>query len=241
VFLAAHGVSPDRLFHAPYSIDNARFGATASAMESTRRTLCESHGLDPSLSTFLFSGKLISKKRPLELFDAFVAAGLPSKAQLVYVGDGPLRGPLLERVRELGLSTVHVLGFLNQSEMPTAYVIGHVLCLLSDADETWGLVVNEAFACARPAIVSEVAGCAADLVFPETGWKVSVDGVLSIAATLERAWRDRDQWPQKGAAARRTVSMHSYLKMADGVIAALTHVSCGGRRQLGVHAKELSP
>ena len=45
-----------------------------------------------------------------------------------------------------------------------------VLVLPSDAGETWGLVVNEALASGRPAVVSRAAGCAADLVVEnETG------------------------------------------------------------------------
>ncbi len=45
------------------------------------------------------------------------------------------------------------------------------LILPSDHGETWGLVVNEAFACSLPAIVSDQVGCAADLVHDEqTGY-----------------------------------------------------------------------
>ncbi len=51
------------------------------------------------------------------------------------------------------------------------YVASDVLALPSDAGETWGLVVNEAMACGRPAIVSHLVGCGEDLIQPdETGW-----------------------------------------------------------------------
>jgi glycosyltransferase involved in cell wall biosynthesis len=35
-------------------------------------------------------------------------------------------------------------GFLDQSELPAAYVAADVFCLPSVRHETWGLVVNEA-------------------------------------------------------------------------------------------------
>jgi glycosyltransferase involved in cell wall biosynthesis len=55
-------------------------------------------------------------------------------------------------------------GFKNQSELPAIYAAADVLVLPSDGGETWGLVVNEAMACGLPAIVSDAAGCAPDLI-----------------------------------------------------------------------------
>ena len=56
-------------------------------------------------------------------------------------------------------------GFLNQSEIPGAYVAADVLVLPSES-ETWGLVVNEALACGLPCVVSDACGSAEDLVIP---------------------------------------------------------------------------
>ncbi len=80
-------------------------------------------------------------------------------------------------------------GFLNQSQIVDAYVASDVLALPSDAGETWGLVVNEAMACGRPAIVSDLVGCAADLieegqtgwVFPFGDWRALSNRLLAIA------------------------------------------------------------
>jgi glycosyltransferase involved in cell wall biosynthesis len=60
--------------------------------------------------------------------------------------------------------------FRNQSEMPTLYRVGDVFVLPSKS-ETWGLGVNEAMACSRPAIVSDACGCAPELIVEgETGF-----------------------------------------------------------------------
>ena len=87
--------------------------------------------MDPELPTYLFCGKLINKKRPLQLLDAYLSAGLAERAQLLYVGEGELRQELEERIRAQGLKHVHLLGFLNQNDMPLAYVLGELLCLIS--------------------------------------------------------------------------------------------------------------
>ncbi len=61
---------------------------------------------------------------------------------------------------------MNFLGFVNQSRLPEVYAAAHVLALPSGAEETWGLVVNEAMACGIPAVVSDAVGCGPDLVEP---------------------------------------------------------------------------
>ena len=114
------GVPNDRLFHTPHSVDGARFAYLSTRLFSERRELCRQYGLNHDLPTFLFCGKLISKKRPVQLLDAYLSAGLADKAQLLFVGDGALRPELERRIQALQLKNVHLLGFLNQSEMPLA-------------------------------------------------------------------------------------------------------------------------
>jgi glycosyltransferase involved in cell wall biosynthesis len=177
----------------------------------------------------VFVGKLIDRKRPLELLDAYARAGLAGRAQLLYVGDGALREPLEARAREANLRGVRVLGFLNQTRIPLAYALGDVLCLLSDARETWGLVVNEALACGRPVIVSAAVGCADDLVDAENGWVVPLDDPVALAATLRAALAARDAWPEMGRRGRRRVAAHTYEAMAAGLETAIDVAAGAGR------------
>jgi glycosyltransferase involved in cell wall biosynthesis len=71
---------------------------------------------------------------------------------------------------------VEFRGFINQGNMPTVYDEADVLVLPSTAEETWGLVVNEAFACGRPAIVSSEIGSAGDLVVDGKNGRVFSNG-----------------------------------------------------------------
>jgi glycosyltransferase involved in cell wall biosynthesis len=168
----------------------------------------------------LFCGKLIPKKRPLQLLEAYLAAGFSDRAQLLYVGEGELRGQIEKRAREAGARHVHLLGFFNQTQMPLAYVLGEVLCLISDPGETWGLVVNEAMACGRPVIVSDTVGCGPDLVSPENGWVVPLDDDAALRATLIKALEARERWPAMGDRGRERVAGHNFAAMAAGVQAA---------------------
>lgn len=165
----------------------------------------------------MYCGKFEQKKHPVELVEAFLQAHQQSMhsepntpIHLLMVGDGELRRECETRVAmqeargarreargELALGAsilvprppVTFAGFLNQSQIVDAYVASDVLALPSDAGETWGLVVNEAMACGRPAIVSDLVGCAADLieegqtgwVFPFGNWQALSNRLLAIA------------------------------------------------------------
>src|SRR5690606_28881120 len=104
---------------------------------------------------------------------------------VVFVGSGELEGKLLERCSEAGIR-FKFAGFKNQSELPACYAAADALVLPS-AQETWGLVVNEAMACGIPAIVSDSCGCAADLIEPGvTGYCFPTGDVAALGRCLLR-------------------------------------------------------
>ncbi len=58
---------------------------------------------------------------------------------------------------------VNLVGFINQTELPTYYAAADVFVLPSHY-ETWGLVLNEAMACGLPGIVSDTCGAIQDMI-----------------------------------------------------------------------------
>lgn len=223
-FYKSMHVSDRRLFPTPYSVDNARFEVDFLKYQKERHVLCQKYNLDVALPTFVFCGKFDANKRPLELLNAYWDAGLQDSAQLVFVGDGELRSELEDKIRVMSAKHVHIMGFLNQSEMPKAYVIGEMLCLISSS-ETWGLVVNEAFACGRPAIVTDTVGCSSDLIIPgETGWITPLDNSQSLNMILRLAYDHYGEWSKMGQQARSRIARHTYKEMVIGIKAALHSV-----------------
>lgn len=162
-YLRHYGVDEKRIFFVPHFVDNEWFAQRAATCVTERDTLRAKWGFGYSDFLALFAGKLIPEKNPLEFVSAVErAARREASIHGVIVGTGPLE----EQTRSLAsslASPVHFAGFRNQTEMPSCYIASDVLALTSRS-ETWGLVVNEAFACSRPAIVSDVCGCAADLI-----------------------------------------------------------------------------
>ena len=100
--------------------------------------------------------------------------------------------------------SVLFLEFQNQSAMPVVYRLGDALVLPSGHGETWGLAVNEAQACGRPALVSDCVGCARDIiregengsVFRTDDWE---DCVRVMKRMVEAGWRGRREAIRAGA------------------------------------------
>jgi glycosyltransferase involved in cell wall biosynthesis len=173
------GVAEQKIFPAPYAVDNDRFAAQAASLRPRRAELRRRWGIREDAFCVLFCGKFVAKKRPLDLIEAARAAArrLP-RLHLLFVGSGELGDALRARcdtvfdaetgamaARDPGGSrpVASFAGFLNQTEISQAYVAADCLVLPSDHGETWGLVVNEATASGLPAIVSDRCGSAEDL------------------------------------------------------------------------------
>jgi glycosyltransferase involved in cell wall biosynthesis len=122
---------------------------------------------------------------------------------------------------------VRFAGFLNQADIPAAYVAADCLVLPSDYGETWGLVVNEAMACGVPALVSDQVGSAVDLVSPgRTGDVFACADVDALARLLGRYAAEPDLLARMGAQARERVrSDYNFDRVVDGVLAALRSIT----------------
>jgi glycosyltransferase involved in cell wall biosynthesis len=200
-FYLREGIDEKRLAPAPYCVDNHRFAAAAAVAGPERRRFRQEWGIPAEAFCFVFVGKFITKKRPFDLVEA--ARRLQDERQgkkihLLWVGTGEL-GEELRQVchvcYDAGITRSSVLdechkpnasfvGFLNQSEISRAYAAADCLVLPSDANETWGLVVNEAMASGIPCIVSSACGCTEDLVEPirpDLSYRVRDIGALERA------------------------------------------------------------
>lgn len=163
-------VRPERIFMARYFVENTRFFEQSQCLTQSRSRLREKFGVPEKCCCFCFVGKLQPKKRVLDFLIALrMSAVAGAHVHGLIVGTGEQLDEA-RRYSSLYSLPVHYAGFLNQTEIAEAYMACDVLVLPSDYGETWGLVVNEAMACGRPALVSDRVGCGPDLIVEsETG------------------------------------------------------------------------
>jgi glycosyltransferase involved in cell wall biosynthesis len=228
-YYAQYGVPTDRLWPSPHCIDNAFFASSAAAARAASPSPRARLGLPADATVFLFAARLVDMKRPLDFVRALHAAHA-ARAQVhgLVVGDGPLRARMEEETRMLGAPCTFA-GFLNQREMGAAFAAADALVLPSDGRETWGLVVNEAMAAGLPALVSEAAGCAPDLiVHGETGFVFPCGDAAALARLMRCA--GREAFARMGRAAAARVQSYSPDAAAAGVVTAVQETIARGVR-----------
>jgi glycosyltransferase involved in cell wall biosynthesis len=217
-----YGAQPDRIFLVPHAVPSSPVIPERAAHRSRFR---DQWGVPRDATVFVFSGKFIDKKRPLDFVRAIEMAGrrCPNIAGLM-VGDGPLREQCQSLAREKNLP-IQFTGFLNQSKIPEAYTASDALVLPSDGGETWGLVVNEAMSLGIPCIVSDEVGCVPDLVLPgQTGFVFQMGNVQALSSCLVNAVTDSQRLVSMGATALRRIESYSTSVAVDGVLQALSRV-----------------
>lgn len=199
--LRSLGVREERLFLTHYVVDNRFFQAGAAA--ACRIEVRWRWNLPEEAFVVLFVGKLVPWKRPADVLEA--VARVPG-VFAVLAGEGPLRATLESRAASSDLAgRVRFLGFVNQRALPEVYAASDVLVLTSEY-EAFGLVVNEAFCCGLPAIVTEACGAAGDLVRDgETGYIVPVGDVDALADRLRRLASDPELLKTMGEKARARI------------------------------------
>jgi 1,2-diacylglycerol 3-alpha-glucosyltransferase len=167
-YLQRLGFSQQRIVVAPDAVDNyffERASAAARKNEADHR-----HRLGLPAHFFLFVGRMVYEKGVFDLLQAYARLEPEVRASfgLIFAGTGKAQSALLRQAGRLGCAgEVQCVGFAQREELAAYYALADALILPTHSDP-WGLVVNEAMACGLPIVVSEVAGCASDLV--QDGW-----------------------------------------------------------------------
>ncbi|QNA45012.1 glycosyltransferase family 4 protein [Lacibacter sediminis] len=161
------GLTEKQLRYTPHAIDNERFAIDADEWELKANIERAALSIPQNSVVFLYAGKFYEIKQLELLINAFRQLKADDY-RLLLIGNGEQEKQLITLAAND--HRIHFQPFRNQSEMPLVYRMGDVFILPSKS-ETWGLAVNEAMACGRPAIVSDACGCAPELIIEgETGF-----------------------------------------------------------------------
>jgi glycosyltransferase involved in cell wall biosynthesis len=217
-FFLSYGVDDSKLYFAPYAVDNDFFSSRYQGLKGSKNELKEKYNLAGYSKVVIFVGKLIEKKRPLDLVRAFQALNRPDYC-LVFVGDGNLRGEIEHLIATDSDKNIFVTGFLNQSKLPELYVLGDLFVLPSGVGETWGLVVNEAMNYKLPVLVSNTVGCSFDLV-SKNGMTFAEGDIVDLTAKLKLLLEDPNL-KVKGDVSLEIIKNYSYENIEKAVANAI--------------------
>ena len=138
-------------------------------------------GLSDDQPLLIYVGRLDREKKPDVVVEAFRQLPAELGAQLVLIGDGPLRAD----IAALGDPRIHLPGFVTDRADLARWLASSDLYVSAMADETFGVSIVEAQASGLP-VVGVAAGAMIDRVPPDLG-KL---GPVGDSAAMARNIRD---------------------------------------------------
>ena len=194
------------------------------------RTIVHSIGVDveqfqppivrPRQKVVLFVGRLVEKKGCGNLIEAMARLQRTSPAELVVIGDGPLRAQYEAlaaarglHCRFLGTQTADVVR--DWMARATVFCVPSVVAASGDA-EGFGMVFIEAQAMGLPVVSTLSGGIPEAVKHGETGLLVAERDPQALSAAILQLIDDDEQWQRFSAAGRKNVLEHFNLDHQTG-------------------------
>lgn len=156
-YLRSLGVPDDRILEIQNAVDEHRFASSAKP----------EFDIQPR-PVLLHVGQLIARKGVEPLLHAAAALQQENlEFSLLLVGNGPEKSTLERLAEELNLQNVQFQPSQRPECMPSVYRSADTL-IFPTLEDVWGLVANEAILCGLPVLCSRYAGCAHELLAPES-------------------------------------------------------------------------
>ena len=228
-YLRSLGSAEARILTAPNAVDNSLFAILAENTSGHANEFREKLKLPSRF--ILFVGRLVPEKGVFDLLEAYakLESSLRSELGLVFAGDGVSTAELAQRAKRISPGTVCFTGFAQREDLAALYALAEALVLPTHSDP-WGLVVNEAMACGLPIIVSNVAGCSADLV--EDGWNgyvVPPRDVEKLSLAINSLMRQPELRQRMSTHSSERIRNYSPEACAEGLAAAAISAGTGAR------------
>lgn len=138
------------------------------------------------------------------------------------VGEGEQRDSLELETKNLKGHVVFA-GHIRLSDLRLVYYASDIFVLPTHHDP-WGLVINEAMACALPVITTNAAGCSLDLV-KNNGFVINPGDVPGLSSAIEKLM-DANVRKALGEESRRIISKWTYkesLESFEDMLSYLYH------------------
>jgi len=167
--------------------------------------------LAPHRPTILCAGRLDPRKGVEHLIDAvaLVARTVP-EVRLLVIGDGPRRRRVEARARRVAPRQVEFMGPVSPRELPDHFAAADLVCCPATHNESFGIVLLEAMAAARPVVASGISGYRLVVKDRITGRLVTPGAPAELAQLITALLGDPEQAQRLGQAGRRLASDYSW-------------------------------
>lgn len=169
-------------------------------------------------TVILFVGRLIPTKNLHNLLHAFEKVqSMMEDAKLLIVGDGALKGDLVNTAQRLGLNEdVIFTGAISYEKLPTYYNAADVFVLPS-IFESFSLVSLEAAACGLPAVISTGADAFIKKFGEDALFVTQPDNPEKMSESLITALTDEEEIDKKVSLSSKRIQLYDWMEKAKKV------------------------
>jgi glycosyltransferase involved in cell wall biosynthesis len=180
-YLIYYGANKEQVFRYPFtSLRKKEILISPLNMESKLK-IREKYGIVGN-KVAIAVGQFIHRKG----FDTLINAwsNVNPSNHLLIIGDGELKSKYVSLIRELNLSNITILDFMNKERLLDYYKSSDVF-ILPTREDIWGLVINEALANALPVITTDKCVAGLELVNDyENGFIIPNEDALSLSSRI---------------------------------------------------------
>ncbi len=195
-------LDPRRVVSVPTGIDTQRFSPVKCAAD--KATAKAALGLDPQQRHLGIVATLRSWKGHLFLLDAFASLNRP-ELHLLIVGEGPMRGPIEDKIAALKLGGRVTLA--GQRSDPEHWLQAlDIFCLPSYANEGVPQAILQAMLCALPIVTTPVGAILEAVSAGNTALVVPPQDAAALARAIARLLDESEFATRLGESARRRAS-----------------------------------
>jgi phosphatidyl-myo-inositol alpha-mannosyltransferase len=178
----------------------------------------------------VFIGRNEQRKGLQVLLRAWPEVAARTGARLRVVGADPLSVRWLARREGFSLDAVDLLGGLYEEELTRVLERASLLAAPALGGESFGMVLTRAFACATPAVASDIEGYAA-VATPESAVLVPPGDSEAVGTALIELLEDEPRRQALGEAARKVAEDYSWEPIARRLLAIYQELVSEGVRE----------
>jgi len=212
--LKSFGVNKKKIHLVPYVVNNDFFSVKKNI---TNKKL-----------QILFTGKLIHRKgcdillKSISLLNK--DPNFKKNTEICIIGEGSLKGDLIEFKKKNNLTNVKFLGFKNQNSIKKYYKKADLM-IIPSREENWGLAVNEAMASKNAIISSNAVGCVRDLIKNNhNGYIFKNDDYNDLAKKIRMIFDDKKKLIKFGNNSSEIISKWSFNECYIGLNNAIKFI-----------------
>ena len=165
----------------------------------------------------VFIGRNEQRKGLHILLRAWPEVAARTGARLRVIGADPLSVRWLARWQNFSLDAVDLLGSVSHEELTAELERASVLAAPALGRESFGMVLTRAFACATPAVASDIEGYAA-VATPESAVLVPPGDAAALAEALIGLLEDEPRRRALGEAAGKVAESYSWDRIARRLV-----------------------